>query len=182
MKYICRNEIRSTPLATSFKRHIGLAMQIRPFSSSTWHSSKTTTMTTLALAFAALCVSFASSLEVVTNQFHVRVRRSANLNAAGARAYADAIARENGFHNLGPVRMPFLFALLSNRIIYSSAFLADRRKLICPLEEKGEKIAYETQFTFSQMDQTCLSRVCKSLCIFARMSRRCSGATTNFIS
>ena len=41
--------------------------------------------------------------EVVTNQFHVRIRRDASGDHAFHRAIADNIAKENGFHNLGPV-------------------------------------------------------------------------------
>ena len=47
------------------------------------------------------CVATASR-EVVTNQFHVLVKREAS-QPGSERAMADDIARQNGFHNLGPV-------------------------------------------------------------------------------
>ena len=58
----------------------------------------------LLLLFAATAASFASANEVVTNQFHVVVKREASgSHPGGPRALADQIARETGFHNLGPV-------------------------------------------------------------------------------
>ena len=47
-----------------------------------------------------LCSSTTFGREVVTNQFHVLIKREA---AAEANNVADDIAREAGFHNLGPV-------------------------------------------------------------------------------
>ena len=41
--------------------------------------------------------------QVVTNQFHVVVRRRADNDKADLRSLADDIATEHGFHNLGPV-------------------------------------------------------------------------------
>ena len=41
--------------------------------------------------------------QVVTNQFHVVVKRHAGNDKADLRSLADNIATEHGFHNLGPV-------------------------------------------------------------------------------
>ena len=41
--------------------------------------------------------------EVITNQFHVVIKRDAE--HADPRGFADQVARDNGFHNLGPVSL-----------------------------------------------------------------------------
>jgi hypothetical protein len=45
----------------------------------------------------------AATPDVVTNQFHVVVKRDSSSNGASGRKLADEIAKSNGFHNLGPV-------------------------------------------------------------------------------
>ena len=67
--------------------------------------SKTWTVASNMWAAAAL-VGLAACLaqaEVVTNQFHVHIKGSAE--HANPRALADEIAKDNGFHNLGPVSL-----------------------------------------------------------------------------
>ena len=76
------------------------------------YNGQTTTLTMTAAATLLACLVSAAAAEVVTNQFHVHVKREAleDGGSRSARQVADEIARDNGFHNLGHVsnkQIPF---------------------------------------------------------------------------
>ncbi len=69
---------------------------------------------TVAVAAAAIfaVAGLADGSEVVTNQFHVVVKRDAQHE--DTRQLADEIATKSGFHNLGPVSNPINMSQADN--------------------------------------------------------------------
>ena len=70
-----------------------------------WINKSSNILSLLALASVASAAS-GPSKEVVTNQFHVLIKRDASHD--NPHELASQIARENGFHNLGPVSIELL--------------------------------------------------------------------------